>query len=150
MDKKLCQTIRILKFQAQQYKQSKNFQMYEKWRRIIDNQEYALFTLHNQIILGTSVDDYISKINYIGKIVHNRQKYKYFPTENRLRINRYGEIFYINKQSHPLLVEPPLFDKKYDTVQEKIKFNGKKNIVRSDSKDLYYLRMLMEMMKEEI
>lgn len=148
MDKKLCHTIRLLKLHAQQYKQSNNKALYMNKRIEIDNQEYALYSLYNQIILGTSVDDYITKINHVGKIVHNKKKFKYFPTTNRLQINRYGEMLYINGHSK-YIVEPPVFLKGKDTIQDKLRFNEKKNIVRSDSKDLYYIRFLMEMLKEE-
>ena len=149
MDKKLCHTIRILKMHAEQLKQKNNKVMYRNKRREIDNQEYALFSLYNQIILGTSLDDYISKINHVGKIVHNKKKFKYFPSSSPLRIDKYGEITYVDSNSK-YLVETPVFDKRYDTIQQKIKFNGKKNLVRSDSKDLYYIRILMEMMKEDM
>lgn len=135
--------------QAEQLKQKNNKLMYRNKRREIDNQEYALFSLYNQIVLGTSLDDYISKINHVGKIVHNKKMFKYFPTSSPLRIDKYGEITYVDSISK-YLVEPPVFDKRYDTIQQKIKFNGKKNLVRSDSKDLYYIRILMEMMKEDM
>lgn len=135
--------------QAEQLKQKNNKVMYRNKRREIDNQEYALFSLYNQIVLGTSLDDYISKINYVGKIVHNKKMFKYFPTSSPLRIDKYGEITYVDSISK-YLVEPPVFDKRYDIIQQKIKFNGKKNLVRSDSKDLYYIRILMEMMKEDM
>ena len=115
----------------------------------IDNQEYAMYSLYNQIVLGTSIDDYITKINHVGRIVHNKKKFKYFPTTTPLQINRYGEILYINGNSK-YVVEPPVFVRGEDTIQKKLRFHEKKNIVRSDSKDLYYIRILMEMMKEEI
>ena len=149
MSKKLSHTIRLFKVHAEQFKQKNNKVMYQMKRQEIDNQEYALFSLYNQIILGTSIDDYISKINHVGSIVHPKKKNKYFPTISPFRIDKYGEILYVYRNSK-YIVEPAVFDKRYDTIQQQIKFNGRKNTVRSHLKNLSYIRILMEMMKDDM
>ena len=132
MDKQICHTIRLLRHHSLHYKKTNNIIKYNICRQDIDNQEYSLFSIYNQVILGTTLDDYITKINYIGKIVHINKHINKHISDFPLVIDRYGEIFcQKKKKKHQLIsIEPPLFhDEQY--ITDRIYFYGKKQIVRS-------------------
>ena len=93
--------------------------------------------------MGTTRDDYIKKINYIGKIAHTNKK-----NTPLFIIDKYGEIFYKNKKKL-FTIESPLFTPSEMFITDEIRFHGKKNIVQSQKQNVYYIRLLMEMLQLE-
>lgn len=106
--------------------------------------EHCIFKFTNQIQLKENVNDYISTFNNTVSFVKTKK--------SNTRLQRSGEIYYMDKNKCICLL-PAIFhpnNRTHNKLMNKLCFNRNNIEIYGDISDLFYLRLLLELIKSQI